>query len=853
MLLFKKIFFSFFAFLLSCNVYSQNQNKIWYFGDYAGLDFNSGSPVPLLSSALFTNEGCSSIADNSGNLLFYTDGITVWNKVHTVMPNGFGLLGNPSTTQSSMIIPMPGSAAKYYIFAIDDLGGPMTYSIVDMTLAAGLGDVTAVKNVMLHPSVSEKQAAIKRCDGNIWVISHESTTNTFFADLVTPAGISTSMLSSVGTSHIGGSVPFANTVGQLKISQQGDRIGLAIRDAALYEVFDFDINTGAISNPITIGAGLYSVAYGVEFSPDGTKLYGGRITTNIVYQFNLMAGSAAAISASATIVGSTSGFTNSLQLGTDGKIYVAKSISQTVGLGYLDVINNPNVLGGACSYVSAGVTLGGKLSLLGLPGMMVVDTMLLPSVSISGTNSICAGQSTTLTATGGASYVWSGGSSATTASITVSPLVTTDYYATTTLPCGSSTDTITVTVNPIPIATIIGDDSLCSGENIVLTASGSSLYQWSGGSTATTQSISVSPTSTTTYSVVASNGACSSLPVSITVFVNTSPSVSIFGQDSICQGSTTNLLANVSGGSSPYNYLWSNGSTLSNTNISPIVFNTPIGIEVVDQNGCKDSTSINISMFPDPTALVTGELWGCSPMSATFTNLSSNATSYFWNFGDGNTSNLSNPINIYTDSGSYNVTLIATNAAGCSDTITVNSYVNVNDGPTANISVQTSTSVDNQSTTIYNNSQGGDNCVLYFGDGDSLVGCNWLSVIHSYSSEGVYTITQVVTNSSGCSDVYQVIVTVEFESSLFVPNAFTPNASGLNDYFKVYGVGLADFKLMIFDRWGELIFETDDITKGWDGNFKGIPVQQGVYVWKVNYRTKKDGDQFRIGHVSVVR
>ena len=96
--------------------YSQNQNKIWYFGDHAGLDFNSGTPVALTNSALFTNEGCSSISDNNGNLLFYTDGITVWNKFHAVMPNGTGLLGNPSTTQSAVIVPMPGSATQYYIY-----------------------------------------------------------------------------------------------------------------------------------------------------------------------------------------------------------------------------------------------------------------------------------------------------------------------------------------------------------------------------------------------------------------------------------------------------------------------------------------------------------------------------------------------------------------------------------------------------------------------------------------------------------------------------------------------------------------------------------------------------------------
>jgi hypothetical protein len=166
---------------------SQNQNKIWYFGDHAGLNFNSGSPVALLTGQLNTAEGCSSISDNTGTLLFYTDGQKVWNRNHIVMPNGFGLLGDPSTTQSALIVPIPGSATLFYIFTIDDLGGNMTYSIVDMSMAAGLGDVTATKNVLLHAAVSEKQASVLRCDGNIWVISHKWTSNTFYADLITPS------------------------------------------------------------------------------------------------------------------------------------------------------------------------------------------------------------------------------------------------------------------------------------------------------------------------------------------------------------------------------------------------------------------------------------------------------------------------------------------------------------------------------------------------------------------------------------------------------------------------------------------------------------------------------------------
>ncbi len=164
---------------------AQNQNNIWCFGDHAGLDFNTPTPTALTGVQMLTQEGCTSIADTNGNLLFYSDGKTVWNKLHAVMPNGTGLLGHSSTTQAALIVPIPNSTTQYYVFTIGELGGAMYYSVVDMSLGGGNGDVvTTSKNTMLHPTVSEKQCAVKRCDGNVWLLSHEWNSNVFFADLI---------------------------------------------------------------------------------------------------------------------------------------------------------------------------------------------------------------------------------------------------------------------------------------------------------------------------------------------------------------------------------------------------------------------------------------------------------------------------------------------------------------------------------------------------------------------------------------------------------------------------------------------------------------------------------------------
>ncbi len=376
-LLFCLLFFTSFAF-------GQVQNNVWCFGNHAGLDFNSGTPVALPTTAISTNEGCSSISDNSGQLLFYTDGVSVWNKNHIQMPNGFGLQGNPSTSQSALIVPIQSATGDlYYVFTINELAGAMTYSIVDMGLQSGMGDVTATKNVALHPAVCEKQVAIQKCDKNVWVISHEWGTNNFFADLVTPSGINPSVISSVGTINQGGSGPTWNSVGYMKASQQGNRLALAIRDANLFEVFDFDSNTGFVSNSIPITPN-HSSLYGVEFSPNGNILYGSSILSQEIYQFNLLAGSPASISASSTTI-TTAAWGCALQLATDGKIYIAQPTSFTTGLNYLGVINSPDSYGTSCNFVANGVSLGSNNVLVGLPNFMIrANIPAIPTITQNG-------------------------------------------------------------------------------------------------------------------------------------------------------------------------------------------------------------------------------------------------------------------------------------------------------------------------------------------------------------------------------------------------------------------------------------------------------------------------------------
>ncbi|HYV91851.1 MAG TPA: T9SS type A sorting domain-containing protein [Chitinophagales bacterium] len=357
----KKQLITLVLFLIVVYASAQKQAAKWYFGNYAGIDFLSGSPVPFSGSAMAMLEGVASIADTAGNTLFYTNGSQVWNRNNAQMPNGFGLLGDNNSAQAAIIVPDPGNANQYYIFTTPTWGtGAMNYSLVDMTLQSGLGDVTD-KNVFMFNNSTEKVTAVRHSNGtDIWVVGHEWLSNNFYSFLITPAGVNlTPVITSVGSVH-SGTLGFA---GYMKASHHGHKIAYAITISLnLVELLDFDNATGIPSNPVTINN--VDEAYGLEFSPDDSRLYATLENPQIIYQWDVNAGSAADIIASQTDVGPGIGSDAyaALQLAPDGKIYLANRFSS-----YLGVINDPNALGVACNFVDNAVTLSSGTSEYGLP------------------------------------------------------------------------------------------------------------------------------------------------------------------------------------------------------------------------------------------------------------------------------------------------------------------------------------------------------------------------------------------------------------------------------------------------------------------------------------------------------
>lgn len=473
-------------FTVLCSVLSaQREADYWYFGNNAGLSFASGEPVALTDGALSTREGCAAISDQSGALLFYTDGQTVWNKNHVPMDNGTGLLGNASATQSGIIVPKPGSTMIYYVFTVPqtiDYDG-LKYSTVDMSYNSGLGKVVE-KNVPLITPVAEKVTAVRHGNNSdIWVITHGRLNNAFHSYLVDASGVnSVPVTTSIGSVH---GPDLSSYVGYMKASPNGNFLACAVQyPNGFFELFDFDKNTGMLSNPVKFEN--YTYAYGVEFSPDESKLYMGRIKTpRAVYQANLNAGSAASIVSSVVVVGSPLLDVGAIQAGNNGKLYITSDFSPG-----LDVINSPNSLGVACNYQSGGVSLAGKVGRFGLPSF--IQSYFSPrSFNYGG---VCFGQTTQFTIvnpTGVDSAHWyfddlASGLQNSVSSMSAEHVFTSTGVFSVQLTVYSNgigaSSTQDVEINALPVCNLGDDLTLCGQTQYVLDAgAGFAEYEWSTG------------------------------------------------------------------------------------------------------------------------------------------------------------------------------------------------------------------------------------------------------------------------------------------------------------------------------------------------------------------------------------
>ncbi|MEI6020126.1 MAG: T9SS type A sorting domain-containing protein [Bacteroidota bacterium] len=515
--------------ILSISFCAQNENRKWYFGSNAALDFNGASVTPIMNSVMGAPSACTSISDQNGNLLFYIHSSTIWTQNNVVMPNG-SISGNPGLSQSVLALKKPGSSTLYYAFALNfsSSGTGLLYYVIDMSLAGGTGSVVSntYMTVPNHVYSSEKITATKHCnDVDYWVVVHPKDKPEFYSYLISSTGVSNSpVVSQVGQDTISGP-------GYMKISPTGKKIALIGKRGDVI-IHDFDKSTGAVSSNSVVLTGTNN-AYGLEFSPDGTKLYmsTGKIGNTLLWQWDLCASNGSAINNSKQIIFAANNTQNgALLLGPNGKIYKARNGVDTLG-----VINNPNAAGVNCNYQNSGQSLGGNGSGSGLPNQ--VAKTFKPQVTINATlncqnvlfSSGSTGQCTALLVNPNY-YVWDFGeplSGSANSSTLSNPSHT---YSST----GSFTailiqyyncyiDTIYKTIqvsNSNPTINISGSSTICAGEKLTLNASGNGIlsYQWNTGNTSNT--LAIVPTTNTAYIVNGTNAQGCVATKSINIQVN---------------------------------------------------------------------------------------------------------------------------------------------------------------------------------------------------------------------------------------------------------------------------------------------------------------------------------------------
>ncbi len=802
------IFLTLISLLILLQAEAQKTAYTWYFGKYAGIDFNVNPPTKINNSAMRTVEGTSCVSDpTTGQILFYTNGDSIWNKNHQLMPNGFGLGGHFSTSQSAVAVPDPGNSNRYYVFTIYAQAnlyapfccgsGGLNYNIVDLTADNGLGDVI-IKNQPLLTPTTEKLCAVQHCNGqDYWIVAHQWGTNNFYSYPLTPAGIGTPVISSEGTVHQDvGSANAWETIGYMRISPNAKMLAVAIsQEVKRVELFSFDNNTGIVGDslfsdavfPNTCGT---SGPYGVCFSPDNSKLY---VSYNVpgvgascsdvsaVYQYNLNATTGAAMLASRTTVQTSNNIQyGALQIGPDQNIYIAKS-----GLPQLDVIQNPNATGAACGYTLNAFNLntfsGPYQSLLGLPNFC--ETLLNPPLRCYLYFQGCLGLDSILfldtLLTPPYTFSWNFGDPASgAANFSTDQNPTHNYPAidifnvTLTITKECQVINITKPVNTLGSFEVDAgpDTTVCVGDSYTILTAGGSNYSWTpalGLSCTDCQNPVATPLTPTTYIVNVSTAIPGCVDAD-TVILNaiSKTELTVSQSTAVCPGTTLDLSA-----SGAQSYQWTPTTGLSATNISnpTATINSNITYTIIGAyaNCTPDTETISILLFTPPVVDAGEDQTIYESESAALTAIST-AIIYNWL-------------------------------------------------PEA--------SLDNPTST---------------------------NVVATPTATTTYTV--IVTDLNGCTSADTVIVFVlPDDAYIYVPNAFSPNGDGINDKLEYFAKNITHIDFRIYNRWGQMLYQSNVPGDFWNGTYKRLPQDIGVYVYVVD-ALSKGGKPIKLsGNFSLLR
>ncbi|PWJ56597.1 gliding motility-associated-like protein [Dyadobacter jejuensis] len=752
-----------------CMEPSNQEGAKWYFGANAGLDFNNNPPTPLTDGNLNTTEGTSSISNSKGELLFYTDGITIYNKDGDKMncydlTTCVDLKGSPNSTQSVLIVPQPtckGCEYLYNVITTSDINGEqlLTLSVVDMRRNDGKGAIIE-QNTTLQKPTTENIASVRNDrDSTYWVISHDYGDNTFRIFHATNAGF-------IQESTVQLGMPRDTTTeaeGYMKFSAPDSLTGertLAVvvpgPPQNFVELYSFNDSTGTLSLTKTLDLGpAPPTAYGVEFSPSGEKMYvsfqGKDGESSYLLQYDLTLPDSLIIETAIALDSSATETFGALQIGPDGRIYMAIEGSE-----YLAVIGEPegNSITGV-EYEREGVSLGGKVSELGLPNMVQDFTQESsgPGFEAEG---FCTNEPTSFQA---------------------SPI------------CDPIEDT----------------------------------YSWSfdyptGGFTPPSSEQQTTFTYTTpgTYQVaLRAMNKCTDTLIIQEITIYETPTGLDLGPDKDTCGAYVPLSANVQA----QGYVWIHAGRVVGREKDYRALNTGQYIALAyngPQADCYASDTIQITLRRPPAIDIGPDTTLCRDSSIVLSVPSTRWIEFNWSNGE-STKDIT-----VSQPGEYFVVVKDRNDCYNSDTLVVGERPS----PILNLIPEYSLCIPDGQSVIVDANGIGSLKYLWYPTGDT-------TQTFTTNTAGVYTVS--ATNPEGCVTSQSTTVIDRCEPRFFIPDAFTPDGEGHNETFQVFGAYFTNFTMRIYNRWGEVIFATEDVDNLWDGTYKGVLVQPGAYPYVLSY------------------
>lgn len=829
--------------------YAQQEN-IWAFGIQAGLNFNSTPPTPI-NTFMNTQEGCASVCDANGALLFYTNGYFVWDQTNNFMQNGFSIspLQTTSTTQGAIIIPMPDSSSKYYIFSLtarengSGAWGRLYYSVVDMTLNNGLGGVEANrKAILVDTGLQENLTAVAGKSCNIWLLafSQQGVLKAFNID---HNGLNTAPVQSL---NLPGNVNSGSGWGSISVSPDRSKLAIGVADLTLC---DFNAATGMASNPMALFANSPQPFYSVCFSPNSSKLYATQYPPQGLRQYDLSSGQQAAMINSMQIINPAGNTVNTLRLGPDGKVYCLAPGPM------LSVVHQPDMAGAASMFAGLSLPLNtGTNGQLGLPN--VVPHIIPSGDSFFSTEQISVSDCFTNTFllqadTAGTGQTWDDGSTLPQRAINGPGT----YWVTYSRHCDVYSDTFVVSFpNSTPAIWIApGCKDRSNGMAVAYSPQPGYTYTWRNAA-----SVIVSNTDTLmhaeggnyTLHVVTPSGCVTT----INVFIPEEEHHASFLADSIvCQGNAV-IFSNTSDNHFTQ-FDWAFGDGNSSTLQAPshsysytghyivaMVAKGPVCIDTVYRTITVDS--IHKGHYRSgPDSICMGQAISFYP------DTDSSIADLHWIWGDGTemTSGGEPFIRHAYDSAGLLTVQLHTVYRVCpattfTDTVCVYALPKIYLGP------DTGLCLDGAPVLLQNELPAPSSASInYWSTGDT-------SAVIKVAHPGTYSLT-VSSGPLGCSATESVIVHKDCYAD--IPNAFTPNGDGENDYFfprQLLSRKVTRFNMQVLNRWGQLVFETNRTDgRGWDGRFNGSPQAQGVYVYLIDLTIDNQRQEKHQGNVTLIR